>query len=114
MEKGFHDISLRIVVPLYNEEEIIELFYARTRNVVQKYDYSFLFVDDGSTDGTLGKIQTLSMLDARISYISLSRNFGQQNALKAGYDNSVAHDCVISLDADLQHPPELIDALVTK
>jgi len=76
-------------------------------------DYELLFVDDGSTDGSLEVIWSLALSDKRVRFISLSRNFGHQNALKAGLDNATG-DCVISLDADMQHPPELIPRLIEK
>lgn len=107
-------LKLRIVVPCHNEEENLQMLLARLIPSVSHYDYSVLFVDDGSTDDTLVKLQALSKLDDRIQYISLSRNFGHQNALKAGYDHSLEADAVISMDGDLQHPPELIPEMVTK
>lgn len=108
------EIKLWIVTPCYNEEGNVEAFYRNLYSVIAKYNYSILFVDDGSSDQTLSKIKAISLLDSRVRYISLSRNFGQQNALKAGYDYSTEADCVVSLDADLQHPPEIIDQLIRK
>jgi dolichol-phosphate mannosyltransferase len=75
------------------------------------YDYSITFVDDGSNDGTVETLKETALLNNKVFYISLSRNFGHQNALKAGLDLSDA-DAVISMDGDLQHPPELIPELI--
>lgn len=105
-------LKVRVIVPCHNEEENIELLLLRLVPVVSFYNYSILFIDDGSTDDTLTKLQVLSGKNPRILYISLSRNFGQQNALKAGYDHSLDADIVISMDGDLQHPPEAITKIV--
>lgn len=107
-------IALRIVAPCYNEEDNIDIFYRRLSSIVQKYNYSILFIDDGSTDRTLSRLRALSKYDSGVFYLNLSRNFGQQSALKAGYDHSTDVDCVVSMDADLQHPPEIIDQLIEK
>ncbi|HSW68004.1 MAG TPA: glycosyltransferase family 2 protein, partial [Bacteroidales bacterium] len=76
-------------------------------------NHELLFVDDGSCDKTVDTIEQLSKSDNRVRLLVLSRNFGHQNALKAGLDYSEG-DCVISLDADLQHPPSLIPELISK
>lgn len=76
-------------------------------------DFEFIFVDDGSTDQSLFHVQTLRAKDSRVKFIQLSRNFGHQNALKAGLDHASGAG-VISMDADLQHPPTLIPLLVEK
>src|SRR5690606_36474078 len=107
-------VALRIVAPCYNEEDNIDIFYRRLSSIVQKYKYSILFIDDGSTDRTLSRLQALSKYDSGVFYLNLSRNFGQQSALKARYDHSTDVDCVVSMDADLQHPPEIIDQLIEK
>lgn len=112
MKKTDHQLKLRIIVPCHNEEENIELLLSRLLPVVSVYDFSILFIDDGSTDHTLARLQALSAQNPRILYLSLSRNFGQQNALKAGYDHSLDADMVISMDGDLQHPPETIPEMV--
>jgi len=106
--------NLIIVVPCYNEEENIHSF---TKNIwsvlcnIKRYD--LIFVDDGSTDSTLEILKSLSKEHTNVSYISLSRNFGHQAALKAGLD-AAKGDAVICMDADLQHPPELIPQLISK
>jgi glycosyltransferase involved in cell wall biosynthesis len=112
MKISDRQLKVRIIVPCHNEEENIELLLLRLVPVVSPYDYSILFIDDGSTDNTLEKLQIFSGHDPRLLYISLSRNFGQQNALKAGYDRSLDADIVISMDGDLQHPPEAIPEMV--
>lgn len=114
MKTPDQQLKLRIIVPCHNEEENIEMLLKRLIPVVSHYDFSILFVDDGSTDHTLLKLQVLSIQNDRIQYISLSRNFGHQNALKAGYDHSLEADAVVSMDGDLQHPPELIEEMVAK
>lgn len=100
---------ISIVLPAYNEENNIEPVIQKIKSVLAKSDYTFeiIVVDDGSTDSTLKKIRDLAEVDARLKYISLSRNFGHQNALKAGLDHARG-EAIISMDADLQHPPELI------
>ncbi|MBO9152192.1 glycosyltransferase family 2 protein [Chitinophaga sp. GCM10012297] len=114
--KALHpeNIRLTVIVACYNEELMVEMFYRTVVRYVKKYDYRFIFIDDGSKDETLSILQKLSNEDPLVAYISLSRNFGQPNALKAGYDFATDADCVISMDADLQHPPDKIDLLVAK
>jgi polyisoprenyl-phosphate glycosyltransferase len=108
---------IQIVVPVYNEEDNIGLLIAAVRDVLapleERYRYDMIVVNDGSSDKTLEVIRSFSKDDPRVKFISFSRNFGHQNALKAGIDRSDA-DCVISLDGDLQHPPELIPTLLQK
>ena len=77
------------------------------------YHYTLTFVDDGSFDASLATLRNLAELDSHISYISLSRNFGHQNALKAGFDKANG-DCIITMDGDLQHPAELIPQMLKK
>ncbi len=109
---SFRKISL--VVPCYNEEESLTAFHDElVRNVPQNYSYELIFIDDGSKDRTLAVIKELTKLNENIRYVSFSRNFGHQNALKAGYDYATG-DCAISLDADLQHPPSVITELLSK
>jgi len=112
MKKYQKQLKIRIIVPCHNEEGNIELLLSRLIPTLNSYNYSILFIDDGSTDHTLLLLQKLSEKYPRILYISLSRNFGQQNALKAGYDFSLDADIVISMDGDLQHPPEVIPEMI--
>lgn len=104
---------VNIIVPVFNEEENITELICQVQNVFESlpYSYSFIIVDDGSTDTTLDVLRCASASDKRIRYISLSKNFGHQNALKAGLDHARG-DCVITMDGDLQHPPQLIPTLL--
>ena len=97
---------VEIVIPAHNEEYNVPVIYAAIKEafIGTGYDCKVLFVDDGSTDGTLHAIQELAHNQDDVFYISLSRNFGHQNALKAGLDASSA-DIVIMMDGDMQHPP---------
>ena len=97
-----------IVIPVFNESgPLLPLLNKLYEVFSDAYRYEVIFVDDGSTDDTLAQLRRFSTEDNRVFYISFSRNFGHQNALKAGLDNAKG-DCVISLDGDLQHPPALI------
>lgn len=104
-----------VVIPAHNEEENITVIIDRIEKVFASlnYDYEILLVDDGCTDNTLSIIKELTLKDPRLFYVEFSRNFGHQPALKAGLDLSHG-DCVISLDADLQHPPELFIQMLEK
>ena len=77
------------------------------------YSYELIFVDDGSSDKTLSILQEISAIDSNVFFIELSRNFGHQNALKAGLDLA-SGDCIITMDGDMQHPPEMIPQLIEK
>src|SRR5438105_1225996 len=104
---------LSVVAPAYNEAENIGAFVARVVPVLETLndDWEIVLVDDGSKDLTWAAIETAASADARVRGIRLSRNFGHQLALSAGL--SVARgDGVITMDSDLQHPPEAIAALV--
>ncbi len=108
MEKSI----LSIVVPCYNEEAMIDLFYNDLIDKIKKLinenlDIELVFIDDGSDDNTLMKIKELSSKDSRIKYISFSRNFGKESAIYAGLKEA-SGDYIVLMDADLQHPPEII------
>jgi polyisoprenyl-phosphate glycosyltransferase len=107
--------KIAIVIPSYNEEGNIEVLVKTLHDVLQKlpYDYDLIFVDDGSSDKSLQTLQNLSSKDEKLFYIELSRNFGHQNALKAGVDSAKAN-AVITMDGDMQHPPDLIPLLLQK
>jgi len=107
--------KIAIVIPSYNEEGNIDIMVASLHKVMQTlpYLYEILFVDDGSSDGTLAKLKSVSDVDNKVFFLELSRNFGHQNALKAGVD-LVKANAVITMDGDMQHPPELIPELIKK
>jgi polyisoprenyl-phosphate glycosyltransferase len=108
--------TLAIVVPCFNEEVIIETFFAELLPVVDRLpaiDARIVVVDDGSTDSSLDRLNAIARRDPRVLVYSLSRNFGHQNALSAGLDVSDA-DAVIMMDSDLQHPPALIPTLIAR
>lgn len=107
--------KISIVIPVYNEASNIQALFTELTLVLSDlpYTYEFIFVDDGSRDQSLLIIKQLAETHKHVYYIELSRNFGHQYALKAGLDLSNG-DCVISMDCDLQHPPEVIKSLVTK
>lgn len=103
--------KLSIVVPCYNEEDVIDIFYDKlmeiTAKISDKYDYEIVFVDDGSSDNTFSKMKSLRGKNSKIKIISFSRNFGKEAGIYAGLSNSIG-DLVVVMDADLQHPPELL------
>ena len=106
--------TITVLVPCYNEENNIEFLYERLKEIfttLPHYDFHILFVNDGSKDDTLVKMQTLHEKDSGVSYLSLSRNFGKENAMLAGLDFAEG-DAVILIDADLQDPPELIPQMI--
>lgn len=104
--------TVSVVTPAFNEAQNIPRLLERLDQVLRdKEDWELIVVDDGSTDDTLPVLKTLAGSVPRVHYLSLTRNFGHQTALKAGLDHARG-DCVISLDADLQHPPELIPEMI--
>jgi dolichol-phosphate mannosyltransferase len=109
-----HRQLLCIVTPCYNEAEVVGAFYDALKpvlNALPDLDHRILFVDDGSEDATLEKLNELAAHDARVSVLSLSRNFGHQIALTAGLDIA-SGDAVLMMDCDLQHPPALLPQMV--
>lgn len=106
---------ISIVIPAYNEEDNLLVIVERLETIMEGRGYAFeiILVDDGSKDKTLAVIKTMAKAKSNIFYIEFSRNFGHQPALKAGLDHAQG-DCVISLDADLQHPPEMIIQMLDK
>ena len=106
-------LSVDIVVPVYNEAGVVEQTFDRLRLVADSlsYKFTFYYVNDGSQDGTSDSLAALAKLDSRVRVIELSRNFGHQAALTAGLD-AAGGDVIISMDADGQHPPELIPQML--
>ena len=108
--------NISIIIPSYNEEENIEELYSRilkTFQIISITDYEIIFVENGSTDKSLQILKKINNSDKRVKIISLSRNFGYQNAIFAGLNYS-SKDFVCILDGDLQDPPELIEKFVNK
>lgn len=109
-------VDISVVIPILNEEGNLTELFGRLRRVLRdelKILYEVIFVDDGSEDNSWGIIEELHMEHRNVKGIKLSRNFGHQYAIKAGLDNSIGK-VVVSIDGDLQHPPELITSLYSK
>lgn len=107
-------MKLSLVIPAYNEEESIPIFYEETQKIISKLpnmEVEYLFVDDGSADKTLEVLRKLNNDDTRVHYISFSRNFGKEAAIYAGLEKATG-DYVAIMDADLQDPPELIPEML--
>lgn len=104
---------ISLIVPCYNEQEALPVFYEEVTKVASKLsqDYEIIFIDDGSKDGTLSKLKLLAMEDSHISYISFSRNFGKESAMYAGFCN-VQGNYVAVMDADMQDPPALLPEML--
>ena len=108
--------KISILVPCHNEQENIEKLYDALVESIAKingYQWEIVFVDDGSFDDTLSRIKQLRERDERVCFISLSRNFGKENAMLAGIDH-ITGDAVIIMDADLQHPPHLMAEMIAE
>ncbi len=99
--------KIGIIVPCYNEEESLPLFYKEMNRVIKQMDvdYELLFVNDGSKDNTLNLLKEMAKKDKRVKYLSFSRNFGKEAAILAGLKN-INGDYITLMDADLQDPPE--------
>jgi len=108
--------KISLVVPVYNESKGLDALLSRVDEVMSKlpYDWELILVDDGSRDDSWNVIQSLSARDPRVKGVMLSRNFGKELALTAGVEAAVCSDAVICLDADLQHPPEIIPQMTAK
>lgn len=106
--------KISIVVPCYNEEESLPLFYKEVNKVTEtmkaKAAFEFVFVNDGSKDNTLEELRNLAKKDKRVRYISFSRNFGKEAGMLAGLENATG-DYITTMDADLQDPPTLLEEM---
>ena len=107
--------KLSIVVPFLDEAENISLLYGALRPVLERtgYSYELIFVNDGSTDDSAREIEKLIARDASVKYIEFTRNFGKERATTAGISEATG-DCIILLDADMQHPPTLIPEFLAR
>lgn len=106
--------KITILIPCYNEEASLPLLYEALQSLMGEcpnYEWELLFVNDGSRDNTLQIIKQLRANDSRVCYIDLSRNFGKEAAMLAGFDYATG-DCMVIIDADLQHPPTLIPQMI--
>ncbi len=106
--------ALTIIVPAYNEQEVLPIFHERLSAALANCDIAWdvLYVNDGSSDATLSTMLGLQLKDRRVAVLNLSRNFGKEIALTAGLDHARATDAVVVIDADLQDPPEVIPELI--
>lgn len=115
MKEQLKDMKLiSVIVPCYNEQEVLPLYYAEMNKIISKMqtehsdiEFELLFINDGSKDNTLKLLRELSKQDKRVRYISFSRNFGKEAGMYAGLENAKG-DYVVIMDADLQHPPAFI------
>lgn len=111
-------MKLRVIVPCYNETEIIQQTISKLTSILddtskkKSFEYDLLFVDDGSKDNTIEILQNAAATLPTVKYLSFSRNFGKESAMIAGFEHSTDCDAVVMIDADLQHPPELIPEMV--
>lgn len=109
-----HKIS--IIIPCYNEEAALPYFFTEIRKVADNMTatkglaFEFLYIDDGSKDGTLNLLREFAAEDNRVRYISFSRNFGKEAAMYAGFQHA-AGDFAVLMDADLQHPPDMLEEM---
>jgi len=104
--------EISIIIPAYQEEHNIRPLFEVLQRVMGNENYEVLFIDDGSQDGTSEEIHLLGKAHSNVRGLSFSRNFGHQAALKAGIDHATGN-CVISIDCDLEHPPDLLPQMIT-
>ncbi|MBQ5782232.1 MAG: glycosyltransferase family 2 protein [Oscillospiraceae bacterium] len=105
---------ISVIIPCYNEQDVLHLFYKEitsTAAMMDRWDFEFIFVNDGSKDSTLNICKEFAQTDSRVRYISFSRNFGKEAAIYAGLEGSKG-DMVCIMDADLQDPPALLPQMV--
>lgn len=106
--------KVSIIIPCYNEQDSLPHLYkalSSLRESIPEYEWEFLFINDGSKDSTLKIIENLFDNDKDVSFVNLSRNFGKERAMLAGFDY-VSGDCAVIMDADLQDPPEIISQML--
>lgn len=107
---------ISILIPCYNEAQSLPILISKLEDIannLKQYDWEFLCVNDGSKDNTLEVLRELRQIYNRVNYIDLSRNYGKENAMLAGFDY-VKGDCMVIMDADLQHPPHVILQMLKK
>lgn len=106
--------KISVLIPFYNEEEVLPQLFTRLAAVMDsmsQYDWEVMLVNDGSSDRSLLAAARIQQSDPRFHYIDLSRNFGKEIAMMAGFDY-VTGDCTVIMDSDLQHPPEVIPEMI--
>lgn len=106
--------KVSILIPFYNEQEVLPSLFERLQSLIDSndnYQWEVMLINDGSTDNSLCLVKQMRLRDKRFRYIDLSRNFGKETAMLAGFDN-VTGDCMVIMDADLQHPPEVIPQML--
>ena len=108
-----NDFLLSIIIPVYNEKDNIKPLLRRLLPIIKNYKYEVIFIDDGSTDNTNSEIKKYTSKNSDIKLISFYRNFGHQMALSCGYSKA-SGDCIISMDSDLQDPPEIIQDMINQ
>lgn len=108
--------KVSILIPMYNEQDVLPALYERLISLINDnpmYDWEVILVNDGSSDDTLAIAMQIHESDSRFHLVELSRNYGKEIAMQAGFD-IVSGDCTIIMDADLQHPPEVIPAMIAE
>lgn len=106
--------KVSILIPFYNEQDVLPSLFERLQLLIDSndnYQWEVMLINDGSTDNSLCLVKQMRLRDKRFRYIDLSRNFGKEIAMLAGFDN-VTGDCMVIMDADLQHPPEVIPQML--
>src|SRR5215218_10696726 len=106
-------VLLSVVAPMYEEEQTVDPFTERVAAALGDLEYELILVNDGSKDGTRNAMVRAAERDRRVKVVSLARNFGHQPALTAGLEHATG-DVIVMLDGDLQDPPEMIPAMLTR
>ena len=108
--------TITIIIPCYNEAQSLPLLHAelcKSSEAESGYNWEYLFINDGSHDTTIDELEKLHVQDKRCNYVDLSRNYGKEVALLAGFDYATG-DCAVIMDADLQHPPHVVHEMLRK